>query len=272
MIPEIIDMPEIKVDPAALILFYGILYHGSLTVSQDGKLTQAIYVHCLRAIPTWQKQATGTKLDLMTAILLVCTIRVTMIHYLILQQLTLKHQMRAAFQQCDLEFSWRMYDLVCQFVKKLNMHTIDQSFPNSFPDLDTPTGGADQHRKSFWSLVLVDFFFQLLHGKPAIITSNTTDWRVNLPSMDTIPNDSQHAAATLTFLVKFRLTLIFLHFFDTMGKNAEGKAGVIKHIKALYDEIEALFREWSVVSSAASRGSSSMYVLPANDLISLIEL
>lgn len=74
---DIIDVPEISVDPAALILYYSMLYHGSLTVlpettSQVEDLTQAMYVHCLRAIPAWQKQASGTKTDVIIAILLVC--------------------------------------------------------------------------------------------------------------------------------------------------------------------------------------------------------
>lgn len=80
----IIDVPEISVDPAALILYYSILYHGSLTIlpettPQVGDLAQAMYVHCLRAIPAWQKQASGTKTDVIIAILLVCPLKLATI-------------------------------------------------------------------------------------------------------------------------------------------------------------------------------------------------
>ncbi|EWZ40895.1 hypothetical protein FOZG_09515 [Fusarium oxysporum Fo47] len=231
-IPDIINLPEITVDPAALILFHCILYHGSLTLPasiapQDWKTTRTMYVHCLRTLPAWRMQVLGTKTDLITAILL----------------------MRAAFQQCDLEFGWGMYTLVCQCVKKLNMHNLDQSFPTLFLDSELPSEGADQHRKGFWNLVLVDLFFRLLHGKPAIITADTADWRVNLPSINTAPDDTEHRASTLAFLVKSRLTLIFLRFFDKLGQDQEEEDGVVILTAGLYEEIEVLFREWSVTDS-----------------------
>ncbi|ENH66705.1 hypothetical protein FOC1_g10000333 [Fusarium oxysporum f. sp. cubense race 1] len=209
-IPDIINLPEITVDPAALILFHCILYHGSLTLPasiapQDWKTTRTMYVHCLRTLPAWQMQVLGTKTDLITAILL----------------------MRAAFQQCDLEFGWGMYKL---------------SFPTPFFDSELPSEGADQHRKGFWNLVLVDLFFRLLHGKPAIITADTADWRVNLPSMNTAPDDTEHRASTLAFLVKSRLTLIFLRFFDKLGQDKEQEDDVVVLIAGLYEEIEALFQ------------------------------
>ncbi|RKK16693.1 hypothetical protein BFJ66_g15202 [Fusarium oxysporum f. sp. cepae] len=197
-IPDIINLPEITVDPAALILFHCILYHGSLTLPasiapQDWKTTRTMYVHCLRTLPAWRMQVLGTKTDLITAILL--------------------------------------------------------SFPTLFLDSELPSEGADQHRKGFWNLVLVDLFFRLLHGKPAIITADTADWRVNLPSINTAPDDTEHRASTLAFLVKSRLTLIFLRFFDKLDQDQEEEDGVVILTAGLYEEIEVLFREWSVVSS-----------------------
>ncbi|KAJ4072609.1 hypothetical protein NW761_014748 [Fusarium oxysporum] len=231
-IPDIINLPEITVDPATLILFHCILYHGSLTLPasiapQDWKATRTMYIHCLRTLPAWRMRVLGTKTDLITAILL----------------------MRAASQQCDLEFGWGMYKLVCQCIKKLNMHNLDQGFPTLFLDSELPSEGADQHRKGFWNLVLVDLFFRLLHGKPAIITADTADWRVNLPSINTVPDDTEHRASTLAFLVKSRLTLIFLRFFDKLGQDQEEEDGVVILTAGLYEEIEVLFREWSVTDS-----------------------
>ena len=76
LIPDIIDMPEVNIDPASRALYYSVLYHGSLLVSTDQapqeiNLTERIYLYCLRAIPAWRRQATGTKTDLITAILMV---------------------------------------------------------------------------------------------------------------------------------------------------------------------------------------------------------
>lgn len=76
LIPDIINLPEISIEPTTRILYFSILYHGSLmilpeTTPQVENLTQDMYVHCLRAIPAWRKHASGTKTDLITAILLV---------------------------------------------------------------------------------------------------------------------------------------------------------------------------------------------------------
>ncbi|KAH8738470.1 hypothetical protein BGZ61DRAFT_338590 [Ilyonectria robusta] len=231
----IIDVPEISVDPAALILYYSILYHGSLTIlpettPQVGDLAQAMYVHCLRAIPAWQKQASGTKTDVIIAILL----------------------MRAAFQQYDFEFSWSIYKLVWHYIRKLDMHNLDQTFPGPFMDPKLPTEGADQHRMGFWALVLVDIFFRLLQDKPAVITANIAEWRVNLPSIKTTSELAEHVVPTLTFFVKSRLTFLLLGFFDMLSQNAEDKSSVIKRIEELCKEIEALFQEWSVTDSMAA--------------------
>ncbi|KAH7142219.1 hypothetical protein EDB81DRAFT_691713 [Dactylonectria macrodidyma] len=232
LIPDIIDLQEISIDPAALILYYSILYHGSLFIPSemtppDENLIQTMYVRCLRALPPWQKKASGTKTDLITSILL----------------------MRAALQQCDFEFSWSMYKLVCHCVRKLGMHNIDQNFPSSFLVPKLEAGGADQHRKGFWALVLVDLFFRMLHDKPAIITANLAEWRVNLPSLNTVPEVAEHVVPTLTFLVKSRLTFLLLRFFDMLGQEAEDKNSLIKHIEGLCQEIEALLQEWSVTDS-----------------------
>ena len=76
LMPDIVDMPEVSVDPASLVLYYSVLYHGSLMISdetrrQEGTLEQKIYICCLRAIPAWEGQAGKTKTDLIAAILLV---------------------------------------------------------------------------------------------------------------------------------------------------------------------------------------------------------
>lgn len=76
LMPDIVDMPEINVDPASLILYYSVLYHGSLMITdetrrQEGTLEQRVYISCLRAIPAWEEQAVKTKTGLIAAILLV---------------------------------------------------------------------------------------------------------------------------------------------------------------------------------------------------------
>ncbi|KAH7142727.1 hypothetical protein B0J13DRAFT_555987 [Dactylonectria estremocensis] len=229
LIPEIVNMPEVSIEPVVLVLYYGILYHGSMLIETDGdppggNLTQQIYGCCLRALPPWRERALGTKTDLITAILL----------------------MRASFQQYDLDFSWDMYKLVSQCVKKLNLHNIDQGFVSTFIQ---PEDGADHDRKGLWALVFVDLFFRLLHNRPAIMTANLAEWRVNFPAMNSAPGHPQYVVPTLAFFVRSRLTFLLLGFFDLSDEEEEDRNSVIKRVEGLCTEIEDLAREWSLKDS-----------------------
>ncbi|KAH6687779.1 hypothetical protein F5X68DRAFT_239214 [Plectosphaerella plurivora] len=228
LINDLIDIPVTGIHPATIMLYHSILYHGSLMMPsdpQDENPTQAMYVRCLHAIPAWKEQVTGTKTDLITAILL----------------------MRAALQQCDYAFSWSMYRLVCFCMKTLNLHILDKDFPLPFLDPTTnPVDGAEQFRQGFWALVLVDLFFRLLHERPAVITSNVSAWRVNLPSLRITPEVPALVAPTLAFIVGSRLSFHLLRFFDVLGQYAEDVSSAVASIEGLCAEIESLFHEWPV--------------------------
>jgi hypothetical protein len=81
IIPDIIDMPHVHLDAAILVVYYGILYHGcSLPTDMSianviplSKHARKIYLCCLRALPNWQREATGTTTDFMAAIFMVCS-------------------------------------------------------------------------------------------------------------------------------------------------------------------------------------------------------
>ncbi|RKK78738.1 hypothetical protein BFJ71_g16417 [Fusarium oxysporum] len=230
LIPDIIDMPEVTLEPAVLVLYYSIVYHGSVLIADDlgpqySNLTQRVYGCCLRVLPAWRERSLGTKTDLISAILL----------------------MRASFQQCDFEFSWNMYRIVYQCIKKLNLHNIDQDFPSTFMR-QSPDDGTDHDRQGLWALVLVDLFFRLLHDKPAIMTANLTEWRVNLPTINIVPEQPEHMVSTLAFFVKSRLTFLLLRFFDFFAQSSDDE-DCIERIEGLCAEIEDLIGEWSVRDS-----------------------
>ncbi|KIL92296.1 hypothetical protein FAVG1_04705 [Fusarium avenaceum] len=227
IIPEIIGMPEVTLDPAVLVLYYSIIYHGSLVIADDlgaqyVNLTQRVYGCCLRVLPAWRERTLGTRTDLITAILL----------------------MRASFQQCDFEFSWNMYRIVYQCVKKLNLHNLDQDFPGSFMQ-QSPDQGTDHDRQGLWALVLVDLFFRMLHDKPPIMTANLTEWHVNLPAINIVPEQPEHMISTLTFFFKSRLTFLLLRFFDLLAQSSDDR-DYIQRIEGLCTEIEDLIGEWSI--------------------------
>ncbi|CEI57452.1 unnamed protein product [Fusarium venenatum] len=192
-IPDIIDMPEVALDPAVLVLYY-----------------------------TWMERSVGTKTDLVSAILL----------------------MKASFQQCDFEFSWNMYRIVCQCVKKLNLHNLDQDFPSTSirQSLDQ---GTDYDRQGLWALVLVDLFFRMLHDKPPIMTANLTEWHVNLPAINIVPEQPEYMISISTFFVKSRLTFLLLRFFDLLAQSSDDR-DYIQQIEGLCAKIEDLIGEWSI--------------------------
>ncbi|KAJ4111415.1 hypothetical protein NW765_016540 [Fusarium oxysporum] len=207
LIPDIIDMPEVTLEPAVL---------------QFNATRLWLLSSCAASL---RERSLGTKTDLISAILL----------------------MRASFQQCDFEFSWNMYRIVYQCIKKLNLHNIDQDFPSTFMR-QSPDDGTDHDRQGLWALVLVDLFFRLLHDKPAIMTANLTEWRVNLPTINIVPEQPEHMVSTLAFFVKSRLTFLLLRFFDFFAQSSDDE-DCIERIEGLCAEIEDLIGEWSVRDS-----------------------
>lgn len=79
LIPDIIGLPHIHVDPGILVIYYCILYHGcTLRASNESSnasmsYARLSYAACMRAIPGWQREATGTMTDLIAALFLVIT-------------------------------------------------------------------------------------------------------------------------------------------------------------------------------------------------------
>lgn len=77
LIPDIIGLPHVHLDPAILVVYYGILYHGcGLPVSgtdprNSQEYMRKLYLGCLRSLPAWQREATGSTTDLMAAIFMV---------------------------------------------------------------------------------------------------------------------------------------------------------------------------------------------------------
>lgn len=77
MIPDMMSFPHVHLDSCVLIIYYGVLWRGcSVNVRKDEldnirKWTKLTYLGCLRALPGWQREATGTITDLIAAITMV---------------------------------------------------------------------------------------------------------------------------------------------------------------------------------------------------------
>lgn len=77
LIPDIIDYPQIRIDAAMLVVYYCILYIGLYMADTPRRpetglsYTQQLYVCCLRSLPGWQREATGTRMDFLAGIFIV---------------------------------------------------------------------------------------------------------------------------------------------------------------------------------------------------------
>ncbi|KAM0330344.1 hypothetical protein ACHAPQ_006438 [Fusarium lateritium] len=63
MLPDIINLPHIHVDPVILVIYYSVIYHGccvkaSNVASTDGlAYMKSSFLGCLRVLPSWEREA-----------------------------------------------------------------------------------------------------------------------------------------------------------------------------------------------------------------------
>lgn len=78
LIPDMLLMRHVTLDPCILIIYYVILWRGCYILntrsfhSPDGRYARKLYLCCLRTMPCWQKEATGSITDFIAAIFMVC--------------------------------------------------------------------------------------------------------------------------------------------------------------------------------------------------------
>lgn len=76
-IPDVIDYPQIHIEAATLVVYYCILYFGLYMADTPRppvtglSYTQQLYVCCLRSLPGWQREATGTRMDFLAGLFMV---------------------------------------------------------------------------------------------------------------------------------------------------------------------------------------------------------
>ncbi|KAK1701652.1 hypothetical protein BDP67DRAFT_22684 [Colletotrichum lupini] len=247
MIPDLLGLPHVHLDPAILVVYYGVLYHGcalgsTVQANEEGQTyIRMLYVCCLRTLPLWQREATGSTTDLIAA-LTMC---------------------RTAAECFDEELAWKMYTFACEYAQALNLHNLDA--------YTTAIGGQDESkldadRKGFWELIQIDFFFRLLFNRPPAITDSMNTWRVNLPwlSSGSAPPDL-NAVPTVTFLMGSRLTFILSHFFQDLESPDCDEATIRPKAEEYCREIGQLFDEYQIEDwiqrSVASAAKADCWLL-----------
>ncbi|KAF2420356.1 hypothetical protein EJ08DRAFT_598435, partial [Tothia fuscella] len=225
LVPDLLESSHVTLDPAVLVVYFGILYHGcSLSDESDypfgkasSKYVEKLYIACLRSIPGWQREAKGTSTDLIAALFM----------------------SRVGLASFDYKLCFSVYKDACKNAQCLNLHMLDAK--EDILLLKSAT--LQDYRKGVWELMHMDMFFHLLFNQPLRTSSSLEEWRVNLPQLDV--KDVQAVPAT-AFLFNSRITFIIARFFRVVKEGSTDAAAQLAEIESLCTETEELFDEWEI--------------------------
>lgn len=137
-----------------------------------------------------------------------------------------------------------MHKLACEYAQTLQMHSLDS--------LDKPVGHLsmnDRDRMGMWWLIHLDLFARLINDKPAVFSSQLSEWRVNMPRLAAeFSQERNKAVPTMAFLFRSRLTFILISYFQ-VSETLKYDSDRLAAITPLCEEVEALFEEWKIASS-----------------------
>ncbi|KAJ4207637.1 hypothetical protein NW759_013867 [Fusarium solani] len=230
LMPDIIGLPNVHLDAAIIVVYYCILYHGCFlrrqftSVSDNAKTMSKLYHRCLDAASAWEPQATGTTTDFIAAFFMV----------------------RVAAERFDIELSWNMFKLGCQYAEKIELHRLDNDPSSHSTNLDKSVLNAS--RKGFWELVTMDVYFRLIHNKPPAIMACRPDAKVNLPWLAEPGSQAgEETTTTIRFLIDSRRTFVLLDFLQLL-EDSEGRPDpeLVSKTEALCRDIEALYEQWGI--------------------------
>ncbi|KAF4951301.1 hypothetical protein FSARC_12950 [Fusarium sarcochroum] len=225
LLPEMINLPHIHVDPVILVIYYCIMYHGcglraSNTTSTIGiGYMNASYLGCLRVIPSWERETSGTMTDLIAALFVT----------------------RVAAEFFDYDLAWRTFKMACEYCQGLNLHKLDSDESHTF------FGGAtcDDDRRGFWEVIQIDLFYRLILNTPPAITNNL--WKVNLPWLDSDSGSLPQGIQTIAFLASSRITIVIARFFAMLDDPANAtKPEIVAKTEDLCREMQQIFSEWQL--------------------------
>ncbi|KAF4980696.1 hypothetical protein FZEAL_3364 [Fusarium zealandicum] len=226
LMPDIIDLPHIHIDPVILVMYYSILYHGcSLKASNissvnSHKYMNASYLGALRAIPSWEREASGSIEDLISALLMT----------------------RVAAEFFDYDLAWKMFKYACEYCQALNLHNLDDD-TNCLSVCDDDK--CDNERRGFWEVIQIDLFFRLVINTPPAITNNP--WKVNLPWLDAGSEPPPHGIQSTAFLASSRVSLVIARFFAMLDDPQNTtKAEIMTKTEGLGREMQQIYAEWQL--------------------------
>ena len=229
---DVITSPHVKVDPAARLVYYNLVFHGSVVGESRSRVTaRALYLQCLQAIPAWQEQATGTVLDLVATSILTWTCVVSL----------------------DYKLAFQFHTQCCGFAKQMGLHQLDV-----LPDKGARNETLQRNqRMGFWQLVLCDLFFRLCYNKESSISAEASPKFVHPPNM---LDASIHpkASTLIPWIMWGRVVHSVLNFFrvyDRIKDNPEEIAAqeFQDMVDGICHDLETMVDDWDLVSRLAHR-------------------
>jgi hypothetical protein len=243
LMPELTEMEHVHVDAAITLIYYTVLYHGCGIVAstqspENIRYYKAAYACCLRALPAWQRETSGTTTDLIAALsmALVCA------------------------DSFDYDLGWEMYKYVCEYVRRLDLQNLDadvRSNASISNELRRPI--SDDDRKGFWDLVQLDLLFQLVFDKPPSITA--TSWKVDMPWLRSGSQPEGGGMVATVFVAVSRIALVLMRFFGMLeASKEESREAVMSKTEEYCREVKQLFTDGHLgdwfLDSMASAGST----------------
>ncbi|KAF4500914.1 transcription factor [Fusarium agapanthi] len=226
LIPDIINLPHIHVDPVILVIYYSIMYHGCSLKASNVASTSSLgymnssYLGCLRAVPSWEREASGTMTDLIAALF----------------------TSRVAAEFFDYDLAWKMFKHACEYCQTLNLHKLDSDENNTF----FSEAKCDNERRGFWEVIQIDLFYRLILNTPPVITNDI--WKVNLPWLDPNSDPLPQGMQTIAFLASSRVSLIIARFFAMLDDPENTtKPEIVAKTEDLCREMQQIFAEWQLM-------------------------
>ncbi|KAM0214722.1 hypothetical protein ACHAQD_008620, partial [Fusarium lateritium] len=242
MLPDIINLPHIHVDPVILVIYYSVIYHGccvkaSNVASTDGlAYMKSSFLGCLRVLPSWEREASGTMTDLIAALF----------------------TSRMAAEFFDYDLAWRTFKYACQYCQDLNLHKLDSDESDTF----FSEAKCDEERRGFWEVIQIDLFYRLILNTPPAITNNI--WKVNLPWLDPNSDSLPQGMQTTAFLASSRVSLIIARFFAMLDDPENTtRSEIVAKTEDLCREMQQIFTEWQLIEwmEAAQDNEQEIWVV-----------
>jgi len=242
ILPDLLNQEHVHVDPAIILMYYGVLFNAcclpssaNLPSQSASEHTDRLYQLLLRTLPAWQRTSTGSTTDLSAAFM------VTLV----------------AIDYQDFALGHRMHVLACQYAESLKLHMLDSN--HGGPGSEIPRTNAERRR--FWDIVQYDAYFRLMLDVPSAMKTPMREWRVDLPYLGTGVDIAENAEMGILFLFCSRITFEFATFFELIdalpnsGDGTQSRQDLLPQVEHICQRIQNQYEEWQIVRLISSSSS-----------------